>query len=68
MWMLLFPLTLICAVKEIYQVWVLRRAYISFENLVQDLFILLFIVQFGLLMAGYSEVVASLSAVSVTIF
>ena len=68
MWMLLLPLTLICAVKEIYQVWVLRRAYISFENLVQDLFILLFIVQFGLLMAGYSEVVASLSAVSVTIF
>ena len=62
------PLTIICAIKEIYQVWVLRRSYISFENLIQDLFIILFFVQFGILMAGYTEAVASLSVVSTVPF
>ena len=62
-WILLVPLTLICVLKEIYQFSVLRKAYISFENVIQDTFILLLLLQWILLAAGLKELIRSVSVV-----
>ena len=68
LWIAMVPLTIICFLKELYQFAVLRKAYWSFENLTQVTFILLFVLQFGLLLAGYLEIVASVSVVSSATF
>ena len=60
-------LTIICALKEVYQGCVLLKAYWNFENITQDVFICLVFIQFALLVSGYPEFVVTSGVVSHTV-
>ncbi|CAG7785011.1 unnamed protein product, partial [Allacma fusca] len=69
-WHLLMFLNLLVSGKEVYQAWILRRAYITAENISQILFITLFIAQYSLLVCKFAvqtDIIASISAVTVIV-
>ena len=55
--------TVICALKDVYQALILRKAYFSFENVLRDVFIVLVIAQVALLIMGQPEIVMTTSVV-----
>ena len=56
--------TVLCALKDVCQLFMLRKAYFNFENVLRDVFIVLVIAQVALLIMGQPEIVITTSAVS----